>query len=137
MRFCEYEDTMKYIETVFSGLYARLGACIAVLSLCLTSAGCQRSSDEVWNDTKTAGRHVQRGARSLGGKQSSSKQVQNKVLEALVSLSENPRPNGCKKLVGTDSWRFRVGEYRIVYSIEDNVLLIEVIRVAHRKEVYR
>lgn len=65
------------------------------------------------------------------------KQVQNKVLEALVSLSENPRPNGCKKLVGTDSWRFRVGEYRIVYSIEDNVLLIEVIRVAHRKEVYR
>ncbi len=65
------------------------------------------------------------------------KQVQNKVLKALVSLSENPRPNGCKKLVGTDSWRFRIGEYRIVYSIEDNVLLIEVIRVAHRKEVYR
>ncbi len=79
MRFCEYEDTMKYIETVFSGLYARLGACIVVLSLCLTSVGCQRSSDEVWNDTKTAGRHMQRGAKSLGGKHSSSKQVQSKA----------------------------------------------------------
>lgn len=65
------------------------------------------------------------------------KQVQIKILKALVSLSVNPRPNGCTKLVGTDSWRFRVGEYRIIYSIEDNVLLIEVIRVAHRKEVYR
>ena len=65
------------------------------------------------------------------------KHVQNKVLKAIISLSENPRPHGCKKLVGTDSWRFRIGEYRIVYSIEDNVLLIEVIRIAHRKEVYR
>ena len=65
------------------------------------------------------------------------KHVQSKVLKALVSLSENPRPIGCKKLVGTDSWRFRISEYRIVYSIEDDVLLIEVIRVAHRKEVYR
>jgi mRNA interferase RelE/StbE len=64
------------------------------------------------------------------------KQVQSKVLKALVSLSENPRPNGCKKLIGSDCWRFRIGEYRIVYSIEDNVLLIEIIRVAHRKEVY-
>lgn len=65
------------------------------------------------------------------------KQVQSKIFKALISLSENPRPNGCKKLIGTDSWRFRTGEYRIVYSIQDNILLIEVIRVAHRKDVYR
>ncbi len=65
------------------------------------------------------------------------KQAQGKVLKALISLSDNPRPNGCKKLVGTDCWRFRVGEYRIVYSIADNILTIEIIRVAHRKDVYR
>ena len=65
------------------------------------------------------------------------KQVQSKILKALVSLSENPRPNGCKKLVGIDSWRFRIGEYRIVYSITDNILTIEIIRVAHRKDAYR
>lgn len=65
------------------------------------------------------------------------KQVQSKILKALASLSENPRPNGCKKLIGTDSWRFRIGEYRIVYSIEDDVLFVEVIRIAHRKDVYR
>lgn len=65
------------------------------------------------------------------------KPVQSKVLKALLSLSENPRPTGCKKLVGTDAWRFRIGEYRIVYTIEDKILTIEVIRVAHRKDVYR
>ena len=65
------------------------------------------------------------------------KQVQGKILKALISLSENPRPEGCKKLVGTDSWHFRIGEYRIVYSIVDNILTIEIIRVAHRKDVYR
>lgn len=65
------------------------------------------------------------------------KPIQTKVLKALVSLADNPRPVGCKKLVGTSAWRFRIGEYRIVYSIEDNILTIEVIRVAHRKDVYR
>ena len=65
------------------------------------------------------------------------KQAQGKILKSLISLSGNPRPTGCKKLVGTDCWRFRVGEYRIVYSIADNILTIEIIRVAHCKDVYR
>jgi mRNA interferase RelE/StbE len=65
------------------------------------------------------------------------KPAQTKVLKALVALSENPRPASCKKLVGTDAWRVRVGEYRIVYWIEDNVLSVEVVKVAHRKDVYR
>lgn len=60
-----------------------------------------------------------------------------KVLKALVALGDNPRPSGCKKLVGTDSWRIRVGEYRIVYWIEADVLSVEVVRVAHRKDVYK
>jgi mRNA interferase RelE/StbE len=65
------------------------------------------------------------------------KPAQTKVLKALVALADNPRPANCKKLVGTDSWRVRVGEYRIVYWIEDNMLRVEVVRVAHRKDVYR
>lgn len=62
---------------------------------------------------------------------------QTKVFKVLSALSENPRPTNCKKLVGTDAWRVRVGEYRIVYVIEDKILRIEIVRVAHRKDVYR
>jgi mRNA interferase RelE/StbE len=62
---------------------------------------------------------------------------QKKIIKALDALSENPRPTGCKKLVGSPAWRVRVGQYRIIYTIEDKVLRIEIVRVAHRKEVYR
>lgn len=65
------------------------------------------------------------------------KPVQARILKALAALGDNPRPANCKKLVGTDSWRVRVGEYRIVYWVEDNILSIEVVRVAHRKDVYK
>ncbi|MCE3010953.1 MAG: type II toxin-antitoxin system RelE/ParE family toxin [Proteobacteria bacterium] len=65
------------------------------------------------------------------------KPARERVMKVIVSLEQNPRPSSCKKLVGTDAWRVRVGEYRIVYSIEDKVLQIEVVRVAHRKDVYR
>lgn len=65
------------------------------------------------------------------------KVAQSKVLKALVALTDNPRPMSCRKLVGADAWRVRVGEYRIVYWIEDNVLSVEVVKVAHRKDVYR
>lgn len=65
------------------------------------------------------------------------KPTQIKIFKALTLLADNPYPAGCKKLVGVDAWRFRVGDYRVVYSIENKVLQIEVIRVAHRKDVYR
>lgn len=65
------------------------------------------------------------------------KVVQQKIIKALLQLADNPRPANCKKLVGVNAWRIRVGDYRVVYSIEDKILTIEVIRVAHRKEVYK
>ncbi len=61
-----------------------------------------------------------------------SKPDQSKVFKVLNLLSENPRPANCKKLIGTDAWRVRVGDYRIVYVIEDKVLRVEIVRVAHR-----
>jgi mRNA interferase RelE/StbE len=60
-------------------------------------------------------------------------------LEAAIrTLAQNPRPAGCAKLAGRDNtWRIRVGDYRVVYEIHDDVLVVVVIRVAHRREVYR
>jgi mRNA interferase RelE/StbE len=53
-------------------------------------------------------------------------------------LARVPRPAGCRKLTGADdAYRIRVGEYRIVYQIADKVLIVHIIRVAHRKDVYR
>ena len=60
------------------------------------------------------------------------------ILAAAASLAENPHPANHKKLVGAErTYRIRVGDYRIVYEIFGNVLLIEVIRVGHRKDVYQ
>ena len=61
-----------------------------------------------------------------------------RIRDAIDSLMSNPRPSGANKLVGTDDqWRVRVGTYRIIYEIHDDRLLVLVIRVGHRKDVYR
>ncbi len=61
-----------------------------------------------------------------------------RIGDAIDGLTEQPRPAGCVKLSGEDNlWRVRVGNYRIVYSIEDRKLLVLVVRVADRKDVYR
>lgn len=57
---------------------------------------------------------------------------------ALEGLEQEPRPPGTKKLAGSErTYRIRVGSYRVVYEIEDDVLVVLVIRIAHRKDVYR
>jgi mRNA interferase RelE/StbE len=61
-----------------------------------------------------------------------------KIVAQIESLAGNPRPVNCSKLVGlVDLYRVRVGMYRIVYSIRDSQLIVEVIKIADRKEVYR
>ncbi len=61
-----------------------------------------------------------------------------RIIETIDSLAVDPRPKGVKKLENfKNSYRVRVGQYRIVYEIEDRQLRIEVIKVANRKEVYR
>ena len=63
--------------------------------------------------------------------------VRRRITAALDGLAEDPRPRGCKKLKGEDNlWRIRVGDYRVIYSIEDDKLVVLVVRVAHRKDVY-
>ncbi len=64
--------------------------------------------------------------------------VQRRLDPAIQALSQNPRPSGCKKLSGEESvWRIRVGDYRIIYQIRDNELLVLVVKVGHRREIYR
>jgi mRNA interferase RelE/StbE len=60
-----------------------------------------------------------------------------KILQRIDSLSSEPRPTGVEKLIGQDRYRLRQGNYRIVYSIQDKELSVWVVRIGHRKDVYR
>jgi mRNA interferase RelE/StbE len=61
-----------------------------------------------------------------------------KIVATLQGLAANPRPTGCRKLAGEEAtYRVRQGNYRIIYEIEDKVLLILVLKTGHRKDVYR
>ena len=60
-----------------------------------------------------------------------------RILSRTQSLGDDPRPSGSEKLTGQELYRVRQGNYRILYSIEDNELTVWVIKVGHRKEVYR
>jgi mRNA interferase RelE/StbE len=60
-----------------------------------------------------------------------------RIFARLEQLKSNPRPADVKKLKGRDAWRIRAGDYRVIYTIHDNVLLVLVVRVAHRREAYR
>ncbi len=58
------------------------------------------------------------------------------IKHAITSLTIDPRPNGYKKLKGRDSYRIRVSNYRIIYNIFDSLLVVDVIAVGHRKDIY-
>jgi mRNA interferase RelE/StbE len=60
-----------------------------------------------------------------------------KILQRIKTLSDDPRPSGCEKLTGQDRYRVRQGRYRIVYSIQDKELTVWIVKVGHRKDVYR
>ncbi|GAI91672.1 unnamed protein product, partial [marine sediment metagenome] len=60
------------------------------------------------------------------------------ISNKISSLAENPYPEGYKKLKGSENdYRIRIGNYRIVYSIYNEILTIEVIKISHRKDIYR
>jgi len=67
-----------------------------------------------------------------------SSEVHDRVITALRALATNPRPPGCRKLAGSkNDWRIRVGDYRVIYAIADDIRVVSVNRVRHRREVYR
>lgn len=77
-------------------------------------------------------------------KKSAQKEISNlpkkdiaKIVKAIQCLARNPRGPNCKKLSNQERYRLRVGRYRVLYEIEDELLIIVIVKVAHRKEVYR
>ena len=60
-----------------------------------------------------------------------------RILERISALSNEPRPPGSEKLTGEDRYRIRQGVYRIVYEIADGALIVTVVKVGHRRQVYR
>ena len=60
----------------------------------------------------------------------------NKIVKAIHALAENPRPHGYKKLKGRPGYRIRIGDYRVIYKIEDQILIVFVIDIGDRKDIY-
>ena len=65
------------------------------------------------------------------------KQNRRRIVAKITSLSRDPRPPGCEKLSGHDQYRLRQGNYRILYEIQDLDLIVVVVKVGHRRDVYR
>ena len=65
------------------------------------------------------------------------RQDQLRIISAIAGLADDPRPPGSKKLSGRPAWRIRVGVYRVIYEIRDERLLVLVVTIGHRREVYR
>ena len=59
------------------------------------------------------------------------------VKGSILSLAGNPRPHGCAKLKARDGWRIRVGDYRVIYDIDDEQKMVTIVHIGHRRDVYR
>lgn len=57
--------------------------------------------------------------------------------DAIRALAQEPRPRGCSKLTGRDGWRIRVGDYRVIYEIDDAHQTVTILHIGHRRDVYR
>jgi mRNA interferase RelE/StbE len=60
-----------------------------------------------------------------------------RVRDAIRALGQDPRPPGSRKLAGRDGWRLRVGDYRVIYDIDDTQHVVTVLHIGHRRDVYR
>lgn len=63
--------------------------------------------------------------------------AQKRILVALLKLAQNPRKGNVRPMVGSTAWRLRVGDYRVVYDIYDHEIVVLILRIAHRKDVYK
>ena len=65
------------------------------------------------------------------------KKDRQRIVERISALADDPRPHGSQKLSGKDRFRLRQGAYRIIYAIEEDALVVYVVKIGHRKDVYR
>jgi mRNA interferase RelE/StbE len=66
-----------------------------------------------------------------------SAQAFERVCDVIRALAKDPRASGCLKLTGRDGWRLRVGEYRVIYEIDDKKKVVTVLHIGHRRDIYR
>lgn len=86
-----------------------------------------------------------RGLYRIEIKKSAAKEIQavgrkrdrQRIVQRIVALADDPRPPGCTKLSGQEAYRIRQGDYRILYTIRDDVLVVEIVKVGNRRDVYR
>jgi mRNA interferase RelE/StbE len=65
-------------------------------------------------------------------------EVFHRIIPSIKALAEDPKPPGCRKIAGSkNDWRIRIGEYRVIYEIDEHAEAVKVMRVRHRREVYR
>jgi len=77
-------------------------------------------------------RNAERDLRRLSAK------VFNRIIPEIRALAENPRPHGCRKIIGSkNDWRIRIGDYRVIYEIDKKTSVVRVMRIKHRRQVYR
>jgi len=61
----------------------------------------------------------------------------NRIIKAILKLSDKPRNQGSKKLKGgSENWRIRIGDYRVIYAIDDETLIVDIRKVGHRRDIY-
>jgi len=65
------------------------------------------------------------------------RQAQSRIIDSIRGLAADPRPPGCKKLSDRPAWRIRIGAYRVIYEIHDDALVVLVVTIGDRKDVYR
>ena len=65
------------------------------------------------------------------------KKTFDRISDAILKLEQDPRPPGCRKLRGVEEYRLRVGSYRILYTVDDEKRIVEIMSVGHRREVYK
>ena len=64
--------------------------------------------------------------------------ISSRILKRIESLASSPRPSGCRKLEGTENlWRVRVGDYRIIYAVDDLTRMVDITCIRHRRDAYR
>ena len=63
--------------------------------------------------------------------------VATRIEDKMMELEQDPRPPGCKKLKGREAYRIRIGDYRVIYEINDGRLIVTVVTIGHRREVYQ
>jgi len=77
-------------------------------------------------------RTAERDLRQLSAK------IFGRIIPEIRALAENPRPHGCRKITGSrNDWRIRIGDYRVIYEIDEKTSIVRVMRVRHRRQVYR